>query len=224
MPAIQNPDEPALERRYERFSKRAERIAWLIVAGLALDLVVVCISDAPIREKTLQALADALIVGGVAGELAFERIARTAGDSVTALARERAAQATERAAKAELETERIKKQVEPRRISSEQYAKIAATLKGHPMDVGMSFSQGDPEARQYADDILKIFNAVGLQPSLTAVLSTEVMIGLKIHPRRDDDPDAALIIEAFKRGGLTIELSLKMPFLMFEVGSKPAPF
>jgi hypothetical protein len=86
---------------FDRNTRRAEVIAWLIVLGLALDLVILAIEQRPFVETALQFLADLFIVGGVAGELYFERKARVAGDTVQAEARKAVAEAEARATEAQ---------------------------------------------------------------------------------------------------------------------------
>lgn len=154
MPDTQSIDEAAEERRHAKFTRRAECIAWLIVAGLALDLVIIiCISDDPPWLKTLGAIANVLIVGGVAGELWFERIARTSGDTVAALVRERAANAELRLAeyrktRRELlagNTEKLVAQIEP--------------FKGTNIDIG--YADGDREQMDFLWDIEPLIDKAG---------------------------------------------------------------
>lgn len=139
-------------------------------------------------------------------------------------AHERAAALEKEAAEARVEQERIKVRLASRRLTAEQYKILTGVLRGHPMDIVLSFAQGDPEARLYADDIGKVLFLDATEPKLSSVFSTQVMLGLKVHPRSDKDDDAALVITAFKEAGIAVELSSTAPFLTFEVGSKPPPF
>lgn len=96
----QTPDEI-----YDLNTRRAERVAWLIVIGLGVELVGLYWSDRPIWEIIVQAVADLLIAGGVGFELVFARIARGAGDNVQAEARKAVAEANARGAEAILRAE-----------------------------------------------------------------------------------------------------------------------
>jgi hypothetical protein len=102
--------------QYEVNSRRAHLSAYVLVAGLVLELVnAVVWYEGP---KTLAEMAAVLlIVGGVWGEVFFGHKARIAGDTQLAQYEARTAEATARAEEARLELARL---TTPRVISDEQ--------------------------------------------------------------------------------------------------------
>ncbi len=116
-----------------------------------------------------------------------------------------------------------------RRLSAKQRAEISSSLTGAPSalvlsfadSLVLSFAQGDAEARLFAEDIRATLVAAGITPNLSAVSSSEVMPGLKVHPASENDPTAKIILSAFRKAGLEIELAARAPFLILEVGGKP---
>ena len=92
-----------LKSTYEGNSTRAERLAFLILFGLAVEIVAVFILGKDWLESILTVASTALILIGVWGELFFERRAREAGDRMIADAEARAAEALRDAARANLE-------------------------------------------------------------------------------------------------------------------------
>ena len=72
----------------------------------------------------------------------------------------RAANSEKDAANARLETERLRAQVAWRRVSLEQHAKLVEALSTHCFSMYFEFSQADPEATQFAEDIFKSLKAI----------------------------------------------------------------
>jgi len=118
-----------------------------------------------------------------------------------------------------------------RRLSAKQRGEISSLLTGAPSSLVLSFAQslvlsfapGDAEARSFAEDIRATLVAAGITPNLSSVFSSEVMLGLKVHPTSENDPAAKIILSAFRKAGLEIELAARAPFLILEVGGKPQP-
>ncbi len=79
-----------------------------------------------------------------------------------AQANERAAMLEKDAAEARLETERLKEQVAWRRVSKEQHAEIVNALAGRHFAIFLEFSQSDPEATQFADDLFRSLKNAGV--------------------------------------------------------------
>lgn len=102
-----------LQSSYEFNSIWADRIARLIILGLAVDIVVVFISGKSWLENILTIIADTLIITGVWGELSFARRAKEAGDGIVA-------KANERAAKADLARIELEAQLSPRMLNQRQ--------------------------------------------------------------------------------------------------------
>lgn len=211
---------------------RAEGIAWLIVVGLAGELVLVALSNRPLWEKFAQAVADLFIIGGVGGELYWERKARVAGNSIQADAKTavaeakaesdnataRAAEANARAANAELEAERLREQFGGRHITGEQARKIADAIRGKAasLDVLIEFQLSDPEAFSYGVEISTIFKLAGVEKRRVignAYLSGMVF-GLWIAA--SPESEAASVAGMFKDAGIGLwmfekDLSTHLP-------------
>jgi hypothetical protein len=96
--------------KYEINSNRAERFGYMLLAGLAVELIFAFVLDRPPIEKISTIFADVLIVVGVWGEIHFGRIARVAGDGAQA-------EANSRAIEAELALAKFR---QPRRLTEEQ--------------------------------------------------------------------------------------------------------
>jgi hypothetical protein len=133
--------------RYDFHSTWADRVALLIVLGLAIDIAAVFIFQRPfLWEGALAVVANLLIALGVWGELWFARRAREAGDAIVAEAKARAATANERTAELELTLEnerlarvRIERELAPRYLSAEQYERITEKIRpfaGTPFSLG----------------------------------------------------------------------------------------
>jgi hypothetical protein len=132
-------------------SRRAHLSAYVLVAGLILELI-----NAIIWYKGLETLADMtavlLIVGGVWGEIFFGHKARIAGDK-------QLAQYEARASEAQLALEKFKT---PRSLSPVQQERITAKMKpfaGMPFDFSI---QPDPEPIALMGQIGSTLKAAGL--------------------------------------------------------------
>ena len=124
-------NESELRSRYETFSPWAERVALLILLGLAVEIAAVFILEKSWSEAILTISANMLIIAGVWGELLLEKRAKQAGDGLVAIANARAAEA-------QLELERLKTP-RFRLITSEASAKFIEKLKAFPgtkFDIG----------------------------------------------------------------------------------------
>lgn len=174
--------------------------ALLIVAALAAEAILAFVPLSPFGTKITAFVTNSLIALGVFGELFFHKRSSLAQGEQMCRSNDRLAKAEEALAS--------------HRITPDQFAKIVPALSERPMEVLLSYAQGDPEARLFVEDIRKMFHAAGWRPNLQSVFSTDVMLGLKIHPREDVDADATFISAAFAHGGIEVESSLKMPFLV----------
>jgi hypothetical protein len=97
-----------LQSKYEFHSAWADRIAFLIVVGLTVDIAAVFILEKSLLEAALAIVANVLIILGVWGELWFARRAREAGDGMVAEANARTAEANQKAQEAILELARLR--------------------------------------------------------------------------------------------------------------------
>jgi hypothetical protein len=112
-------------REYEANSLRAHLSAYVLVAGLVLELVNAVIwFKGP--ETIAEMVAVLLIVGGVWGEVFFGHKARIAGDKQLSKYEAQTAEANARALEAQAELARLKT---PRMLSPEQRARISEKLR-----------------------------------------------------------------------------------------------
>jgi hypothetical protein len=141
-----------------------------------------------------------------------------------ATTRERAATLEKEAEEARAEQERIKVQLAWRRITSDQYASVVASLLGSkPMSIIVGHAANDPEAAVYSEDIAKMLEAAGLTVNRTGFISPQAEFGLILMGSKDD-PDAIRILSAFEAAGISILLRPGAPFLTINVWNKPPPF
>jgi hypothetical protein len=127
---------------YEVNSHRAHLSAYVLVAGLVLELVnAVVWYEGP---RTLAEMAAVLlIVGGVWGEVLFGHRARIAGDNQLAEYEARAAEANQKAQEAALSLERFRA---PRALDTEQQARMADKLSQfHGTQYCVGVNSFDPE-------------------------------------------------------------------------------
>lgn len=150
-------DNSELRSKYEKYSKAAERVAFLIIVGLAVEIAAVFILKKPACEAALTIAATSLIAIGVWGEVLLEKRAKEAADGIVALAQIEAIEATKRAKNAELQLHIFRL---PRRdVLSGKGDIITERLRpfsGTQFDCGMS--QGGEQADFWWD----------LEPSLVA--------------------------------------------------------
>jgi hypothetical protein len=134
-------------------SEWADRIAFLILVGLAVDIAEVIILGKAWIEFALTILASSLIMAGVWGELYFLKRARAADDNRVAQAEQSLTEALNRAARAE-------EQLAPRNITEEQYNALQE-LKGKVSIICM-VTPSDFEATRFAAQIGQALVAAGI--------------------------------------------------------------
>lgn len=186
-----------LRSEYERYSNLAERVALLILVGLAVEIAAVFILHKPRLESALTVAATALIAVGVWGEILLERRAKTAGDGLVA-------QANERAAKADLARAELEDKLRPRMLNQAQWDFIQA-LAGRFEHVNIGY-ETDAETWWYASDVQKAFFAagirVGLYPRAADVHSFGTLVydphGFEGARPRTVEP----LVEIFRRGNV----------------------
>lgn len=127
---------------YETNSHRAHLSAYVLIAGLVLELLIAFIWYRG-SETLAEMVAVLLIVGGVWGEVFFGNKARIAGDKQLAQYEARTAEANQKAQEAILELAALQA---PRVLSREQRGRIVDKLKqfsGTEYDI--TVSDADPE-------------------------------------------------------------------------------
>lgn len=160
-----------LQSTYDSNSLYAERIAKLILVGLAIDIVAVFILGKSWFEAILTISADSLILIGVWGELFFERRAKAAGDSLVATANARAAEA-----QLELTRLRATRSDELKGKEAELIAKLAP-FAGTQFDIGCGM--GDGEQADFIWDLEPILANAGWKE--LSWCSTQLGPNLVIH-------------------------------------------
>jgi hypothetical protein len=154
-------DTPDREQDYRINSKRSDLFGYVLLAGLAIELIFTFFLDQPLLEKISAAVSNVLIVAGVWGEIHFAKKARIAGDGLQAEANARVAEAyqkaeTERTARVALEAK-----IAPRRLPMEDATALAQELRDKVPPLYIR-SLGGSEARQYAQDFFNALFPFGL--------------------------------------------------------------
>jgi hypothetical protein len=142
-----------------------------------------------------------------------------------AKANERAAELLLRARQAKLDDEKTHLELEhtrsisgPRRISTEQRAKIVKALLGHPMTINLLSPSNDAEAKQFADDLTATLRAAGLTVNVATSVLFIPMHGLGMTMSSSET--ASVLYAALHGAGLKInDLPERKP-IMLVVGSK----
>src|SRR4051794_7849037 len=133
-------------REYDVNSHRALLAAYLLIAGLLVELInaVVWFEGA----KTLAEIAAVLlIVAGVWGEVFFANKARQAGDKQLAQYEARSAEADQKAKEAEFALAQLEARLAPRRLTQEGQNRIAERISEY---AGIAGSIGSsPRNRKY---------------------------------------------------------------------------
>ena len=73
-----------------------------------------------------------------------------------------AARLIKEAEEAKLETERLKAQTAWRRLSPDQQKTIVDDLSGKTLAIHFDYSQNDPEAMQFSEELLKVIRDAGI--------------------------------------------------------------
>jgi len=119
--------------------QRAAIAAWVIVAGLALDIVVLLLfsADKTWIETACAIFATVVIAAGVGFEIHFDHKAAAAATELQQISDEKisenerlAAEANQKASEAQLELERIRRQLGPRIILEQEFSNA---LNGKPI-------------------------------------------------------------------------------------------
>jgi hypothetical protein len=146
---------------YDKNSDLAERFAFLILVGLAVEIVAVFVLKKPWLEGSFTIASTTLILVGVWGELRYEKRAKEAGDSIVSLAKASAAESNRLALEAQLALEALRTPRQ-RRLTTDVLQSITSRLKAFP---GINFDVGDDwrdrEALDFIWDLLPALSAGG---------------------------------------------------------------
>lgn len=144
----------------------AERIeTWcanLVLGAIVLEAAVWISPLSPFLFRLGNFVADAAVAIGIYGEVRFGHVAG-------GILKMRLASAVERAANAELETERLRAQFSWRRLSSEQIEKFLAVLTDKPkLSIRIEYVGADPESNTFAHEIGGLFKKAGWKVGYTS--------------------------------------------------------
>ena len=142
-----------------------------------------------------------------------------------AKANERAAELLLRAQQVQLDQEKthlelahVRAVSEPRRISSEQRAKIIKALLGHPMAINLLSPGNDPEAKQFAADLTATLRAAGLTVNVATSVLFIPMHGLGMTMSSSETN--SVLYAALRGADLEIKDLPERTPVMLVVGSK----
>jgi hypothetical protein len=221
----------AEEDAYEVNNRRAEWSAYILIAGLVLELASALVFQKDWIETVATVIAIVLIVGGVWGEVHFGHKAREAGDRQLAEFEARTAEANAQAAKANNETAILRLQLDqeiqkraPRRLTDEQKAALVAELRGKMKEINLVV-QKDIETKAFEIQWLDVFGQAGIEihpyelptgevfsaPAGVMMYSPSGRAGTGEEPLKDD-PLYIALKKANIFGGTT-----SRPFLTFDM-------
>lgn len=124
--------------------------AWSVVAGLVLEIVLAAVNSLGYGNKNVEnwggVVADCLVALGVYAEIHFGRRASHAGLELRRRSDERVAEANASAAKANLETENLRRQVGPRHIERKMFLETLALCRDPPSNVEILYAADNMDA------------------------------------------------------------------------------
>ena len=200
---VENKSDGDLKRHQSLFEKLALSSGIAVVAGLVLE-VWLAVEFRPNEETAVQTwgpvVADVSVAVGVFFEILFGRWALHQGSALQqraeralAEATERAGEAVERAAAAELETERLRKELAWRRVSPEQAHKISEVISRSDLPkfgLRIEHSANDPESITFANDIAEVFRKNGWPVLFMSTVSSFSFSGMMIPLYGPEELDA----------------------------------
>jgi hypothetical protein len=147
----------------------------------------------------------------------YEELERYKSDAA-----ERAATLEKSASEARLETERIKQLVAWRRVSKEQSVAMGPVLVAHPFDMHLDFTQSDPEAAQFAEDMLQSLKAGGVSVYPHPLVMPPARPGIFVVGA--PGPKRHALETALKSAGIAFSLNENGDAIpRLSIGSKAAP-
>ena len=162
-------------------------------------------------------VAEAKAEGIKAGEAAGDALVRAA-----ALEKE-AASLTKEAEVAKLETEHLKAQVAWRRLSPDQQKLIVDDLSGKTLAIHFDYSQNDPEAMQFSEDVLKAIRDAGVVAYTHPLVAPPAPPGVIIFGT-ENDPAFQGLKSALEHANVQFKLAPRNGPTRLSIGSKLAPF
>lgn len=200
------------------FSLVAVAFATVIVVALTKKEVSEIKREYDTHKLTVDAkVAEAKVTGIKAGETAGDALVRAA-----ALEKE-AARLTKEAEEAKLETERLKAQTAWRRLSPDQQKAIVDDLSGKTLAIHFDYSQNDPEAMQFSEELLKAIRDAGIIAYTHPLAAPPAPPGVIIFGT-ENDPASQALKSALDRANVQFKLAPRNGPARLSIGSKLAPF
>jgi hypothetical protein len=211
-------DEDDFGSVYEANSHRAHLSAYVLVAGLVLELI-----NAIIWYKGPETLAEMaavlLIVSGVWGEIFFGHKARIAGDKQLAQYEARTAEAKHETERLRNENLLLQERLAPRSLSNAQFD-VLQTLKGKFTAINIA-AEVDGETGDFMLQICRALEAAGIavgtysrDPTLRGFGNMVCVVG---EPS-EDSPACDLLASTLEAAGIPIEQ--KLPWLPLDIRSR----
>jgi hypothetical protein len=162
-------------------------------------------------------VAEAKEEGIKAGKAAGDALARAA------VLEKEAARLTKEAEEAKLETERLKAQVAWRHLAPDQQKNIVDDLAGKSFAIHFDYSQNDPEAMQFSEDLLKAIRDAGVVAYTHPLVAPPAPPGVIVFGT-ENDPAYQGLKSALERANVQFKLAPRNGPARLSIGSKLAPF
>lgn len=162
-------------------------------------------------------VAEAKVEGIKAGEAVGAALVRAAS-----LEKEAAA-LTKEGEEAKRETERLKAQVAWRRLSADQHKLIVDDLSGKTLSIHFDYSQNDPEAMQFSEELLQAIKDAGIIAYTHPLVAPPAPPGVIVFGIASD-PAFQAMKSALERAGVLFKLAPRNGPTRLSIGSKLAPF
>jgi hypothetical protein len=243
----------AADNTLENASSSCERwgifCAALVGFAVIAELVIAFVEPPYNIFLKLSAPTDAAVAIGIVGEVLFgmwdgriQTELRNRSSKRLADATEGAARAIERAAAAELEAERLRKELAWRRISPNETLKMSEVLSRPDLPkfgLRIEHPANDPEVITFANDIAEVFRKNGWPVLFISTVSSHTFSGMMIPLYGPEETDACGITRlAFQNAGIEFlggypppSSGMSMgsgdtisgPVAIIHLGSKPKP-
>ena len=153
--------------------------------------------------EQLREFGGLLVIVGVAGEFGIGRRGSRVETDLREESNKAIEETRERAATAELETEKLKGQLAWRTVSTDMIGRLATALRAKPGSVSVEYLTGDVESLNFATQVAFAFQVAGWNVLLCGGTGTDVWFGIIVpKPEGITGPLATFITEAFTKVGL----------------------
>jgi len=161
---------------------------------------------------------------GISAGKAASQAGNTAvtAQATAAQANAKAAEFAAQAAAANLETERLRKQLAWRELSADQVANLTKTLSAQPLTLKVEVVALDPEAIALGTQLLRVFRAAGLMTSSATrrLDPPDLNTDLQIIGRQTE---VGIMASALRAAGLSVTTEHADAELNVLISSKPRP-